>query len=133
MRQLFLIPGLTFAALSGVFHVYIFYLESIVWIKPQTWKSFKVDSQESAEIIRPMALNQGFYNLFLAIEILIGFVLLPSYSTIGYALLVFATSSISAAAAVLLVSVKGSKRAALLQGVPALAGLILTTVGLLIK
>ena len=133
MRHLFLIPGLACAALAGVFHIYIFYLESIVWTKPQTWKSFKVASQESAEIIQPMALNQGFYNLFLALEILSGFILLPSHSTIGYALLIFATTSISAAAATLLMSVKGSQRAVLLQGAPALAGLILTTVGLLIK
>ena len=133
MRDLFLVIGFFFLAIAGFFHVYVFYLESITWTKPKTWKTFRIASQEHAEIIRPMSFNQGFYNLFLAFGILFGFILLPTYATNGYTLLIFSTSSIVGAGVVLLASVKGSRRAALLQATPALLGLISTVIGLNIK
>ena len=133
MRDLFLGIGFIFLSISGVFHVYVFYLESITWTKPKTWKTFRIASQEHAEIIRPMAFNQGFYNLFLAFGILFGFILLPTYATNGYTLLIFSASSIVGAGVVLLASTKGSRRAALLQATPALLGLISTVIGLNIK
>ena len=122
--------GLAFLALSALFHIYVFYLESVAWTKPKTWKTFRIPSQEHAEIIRPMALNQGFYNLFLALGIVIGLVLLPTHSTIGYTLMISAASSIVGAGLVLLASVKGSARSAAMQAGPALLGILFLLVGL---
>ncbi len=130
MRDLLLGVGLAFLALSALFHFYVFYLESVAWTKPKTWKTFRIPSQEHAEIIRPMALNQGFYNLFLALGIVIGLVLLPTHSTIGYTLMISAASSIVGAGLVLLASVKGSARSAAMQAGPALLGILFLLVGL---
>ncbi|MBJ7472991.1 MAG: DUF1304 domain-containing protein, partial [Solirubrobacteraceae bacterium] len=63
------------AALAGLIHVYFFYLESIAWTKPSTWKVFGLKSQEEAEITKGLALNQGYYNLFLAIGVIVGVIL----------------------------------------------------------
>ena len=62
------------AVLAALIHVFFFYLESIVWSKPSTWKTFGLKTQEEAEITKGLALNQGFYNLFLAIGVIVGVV-----------------------------------------------------------
>jgi putative membrane protein len=54
------------AVIAALLHVAFFYLESLAFTKPSTWRIFGVASQADADVIRPMALNQGFYNLFLA-------------------------------------------------------------------
>jgi hypothetical protein len=61
-----------FVALAGVLHVYIFVLESAWWTRPKTWKRFGLTSQAEAETTRPLAYNQGFYNLFLAVGASLG-------------------------------------------------------------
>ncbi|MDQ8045957.1 MAG: DUF1304 domain-containing protein [Solirubrobacteraceae bacterium] len=66
------------ALVAAALHVLFFYLESIVFSKPSTWKGFGIGSQEEADHVKPMALNQGFYNLFLAIGIVVGFIRLRS-------------------------------------------------------
>ena len=65
------------ALIAALLHVGFFYFESIVWSRPNVWARFHVASQADAEIIRPMALNQGFYNLFLGLGIVAGLVLSP--------------------------------------------------------
>ena len=61
-------PIAQFAALvAALMHVGFFYLESIVWSRPTVWSRFRIASQADADIVRPMALNQGFYNLFLGL------------------------------------------------------------------
>ena len=64
-----------FAGIAAVIHVYIFLMESVLWSRPDVWPRFGVGSQGEADILRPMAFNQGFYNLFLAIMIVVGIVL----------------------------------------------------------
>ena len=64
------------AILAGLLHVMIFVFESVMWSRPTTWRRFGVRSQADADVLRPMALNQGFYNLFLGIGALVGAVLL---------------------------------------------------------
>ena len=56
-----------FAALAALLHVYIFVMESVQWSQPRIWKRFGVPDQQTADATKPMAYNQGFYNLFLAI------------------------------------------------------------------
>ncbi|MET0317260.1 MAG: DUF1304 domain-containing protein, partial [Rhodococcus fascians] len=56
-----------FAAVAAALHVVIFFMESVAWTKPAVWRRFGVASQADADVVRPMAFNQGFYNLFLAL------------------------------------------------------------------
>ena len=60
--------GVIFALGAAALHVVIFYLESIAWTSDGTLKAFNM-TKEEAESTEKMAFNQGFYNLFLAIEI----------------------------------------------------------------
>ncbi|MEJ0014348.1 MAG: DUF1304 domain-containing protein [Actinomycetota bacterium] len=115
MSSAFLIIGSILIFLAAAFHVYVFILESITWRSPKTWKTFGLPSQEHADIIRPMAFNQGFYNLFLALGIGVGLVLLGINSTIGFTLMLFAALCMVGAGTVLFFSVKTSRRAAIIQ------------------
>ena len=63
------------AALAALLHVYIFLMESVQWTQPRVWKRFGVPDQAAADTTKPMAYNQGFYNLFLAIGAVLGLVL----------------------------------------------------------
>jgi|GEM_PF-44684 len=130
MRDLFLGSALVLLGLSGVFHLFIFYLESLTWTRPATWRRFNIPTQEHAEIIRPMAFNQGFYNLFLALGIGCGLVLIKPYPTIGYTLLFSSALSMVGAGLVLYLSVKRSVRAAAMQALPPLCGVALLLIGL---
>jgi putative membrane protein len=120
-----------FASLAVLLHVYIFVMESIQWTQPRVWKRFGVADQESAEIIRPMAYNQGFYNLFLAIGATIGIALFWAggpetvADVAGRTLVLFCLGSMVAAALVLLSSGARYLRAALIQGTLPLIGFVL--------
>ena len=87
-------------------------------------------SQEHAEIIRPMAFNQGFYNLFLALGSLIGIAILGINSTVGFTLMIFGSFCMVGAGAVLFISTKKSRKAAIIQGLPPLLGVLIVLAGL---
>ncbi|MFC8801182.1 DUF1304 domain-containing protein [Promicromonospora sp. NPDC057138] len=125
-----LIAGLVLAGIAALIHVYIFYLESFAWTDRKTLATFGMTAQE-AEAMRPMALNQGFYNLFLAIVTAVGIVLAAAGSTAVGAALVFAgAGSMAAAALVLVVSDPSKRGAALKQGLVPLLGVIALAIGL---
>ena len=66
--------GLAAAVLAAALHVLIFWMESIAWEGPLARKTFGGTPAEA----RPHAFyayNQGFYNLFLALEALLGVLL----------------------------------------------------------
>ncbi len=108
------------AVLAALLHVYIFILESFRWNVPSTRRVFGV-SAEQATTLAPMAYNQGFYNLFLAIVTLTGVTFLDSREEVAVALLLAGTGSMLAAAVVLVTHDKRMMRAALIQGtLPAL-------------
>lgn len=114
-----------FTVLAALLHVYIWFLESFRWTHPSTRRTFGV-SEASAEVLKPMAYNQGFYNLFLAIIALVGVVLLKPEHWVGSALALAGTGSMLAAAVVLVTHDRSMARAALIQGtLPALAVLFL--------
>lgn len=114
-----------FATLSGLIHVYIFALESLLWGKPKTNKAFK-QTPETAEITRNFAYNQGWYNLFLAIGTIGGVVLnlMGMHPIIAKTLIAYANISMLAAALVLITSNKELYRAAIIQGLAPLLALI---------
>jgi putative membrane protein len=120
-----LIVACVLAGLAALVHAYIFVLESVRWEDPATRKAFGT-TEETAAITRPLAYNQGFYNLFLAVVTAAGIALVGSEREASVALLLAGPGSMVAAATVL-VTADGSKaRAALVQALfPALALLAL--------
>lgn len=112
--------------LAALLHIWIFVLESIRWMHPSTWRLFGVRTDEQAQTLRPMAYNQGFYNLFLAVGVLAGLVLLAvGLPYAGRTLILFATASMTAAAVVLTTTGPGYLRPALIQGALPLLGFVL--------
>lgn len=117
--------------LAALIHVYIFVLESLLWTRPSTRRTFGVRSVEEAETLKSMAFNQGFYNLFLAVGIVVGIVLLAvGLTPAGAALLFLAAGSMVAAALVLVLSSPKLARAAAIQGALPLLGIIVLAIAL---
>ena len=120
-----LLAGGVFAAIAAAIHIAIFVLESVLWMRPSVRRIFGVRSDADAAAIRPMAFNQGFYNLFLALGVLAGLLLATSSLAVaGLAIAVFATLSMLLAALVLVVSQPRLWRAALIQGATPLLALL---------
>jgi putative membrane protein len=127
-----MIVALVAAALAALLHVYIFVMESVLWTTPRVRATFGITSDAQAEHTKPLALNQGFYNLFLAIVTLVGVVLVvaggggpaPEASPAGLALLLAGTGSMLAAALVLVVTDRSKARAAATQGLFPLIALL---------
>ena len=116
-----LIVACVLAGLAALVHVYIFVLESLRWTDPATRRVFGT-TDETAAVTQPLAYNQGFYNLFLAIGTAVGIGLMDHDRSAAVALIVFGTGSMLAAALVLITSDSSKLRAALVQGLlPALA------------
>src|SRR5690554_2512226 len=112
-NQTVLIIGLFFAAAAAAFHVFIFSLESLRWTEPATRKIFGVASEKDAVTTKPLAFNQGFYNLFLALTTLVGIaLLLEGLSTVGLTLIFAGTGMMVAAALVLVLSNRRMVRSA---------------------
>jgi putative membrane protein len=119
------------AALAALLHVYIFVMESIQWTHPRVWRRFGVADQASADTVKPMAYNQGFYNLFLAIGTVIGLALFwagdpgSAANVAGRTLVLFSVGSMLAAALVLVTSGAKYLRPAAIQGTLPLIAFVL--------
>ena len=122
--------GLALAGIAAAIHVYIFVMESLTWTSARTRATFGT-SREEAEATKELAFNQGFYNLFLAVLVVLGIVL---YATdrqdVGLTLVVAGAGSMVAAGLVLILSSPSKARAALVQLVPPLLGVVGVVVGL---
>jgi putative membrane protein len=120
------VAALVFAGLAALVHVYIWVLESMLWTAPRTRAVFGTTEDEAATT-KLLALNQGFYNLFLAVVTTVGIVAFAMCSAPVGATLIFAgTGSMVLAAIVLLVSSPDKARGALIQGTfPAIAIVLL--------
>jgi putative membrane protein len=132
MSPAFVIVGSVLAAIAALIHVYIFVLESLTWTNESTRRVFGVRSAEDAELMKPLAYNQGFYNLFLALGVVAGLVMitLNGVAQAGFAVTIFALLSMVLAAGVLITSNPKMARSALIQGAAPLLGLILLSLGL---
>jgi putative membrane protein len=132
MSATFAVIGSVFVFLAAVIHLFIFALESVLWSRPSTWKRFGVRDERDAEVLRPMAYNQGFYNVFLAIGAGLGLVFLGTGFSRegGIAIAMFALGSMVLAAVVLVTSNPKLLRAALIQGAAPLLGLVFLTLSL---
>jgi len=111
--------------LPALIHLYIFILESVLWGKPSTNRTFNLKPDDVAAT-KPLAFNQGFYNLFLALAIIIGLALgggnLQS-NMAGNTLIIYGLGSILAAGIVLVLSAPRLWRSACIQMIPAVAGI----------
>ena len=124
------IIGSILIAAAAVVHLAFFAMESIFWSAPGVWRRFMIANQRDAETVRPMAYNQGFYNLFLAGGAAVGLVLYwTTLRDVGFGLIFFTSVCMVLAALVLLTTGRDFWRAALLQGALPLAGIILMSVG----
>lgn len=125
------VAALVLAALAALLHVFIFHLESIAWTGPRARATFGTTPEE-AEITKPLAFNQGFYNLFLAIVTGIGIGFMAAdRDDVGAALVFAGVGSMLAAALVLFVSSADKRPAAIKQGALPLLAVVALLLGLL--
>ncbi|GAB3587514.1 DUF1304 domain-containing protein [Calidifontibacter terrae] len=126
-----LITGLVLAALAALLHVYIWVLESLRWTTPGARAVFGT-TPEQAEQTKELAYNQGFYNLFLAIEVAAGIVAYAlGHHDIAETLALVGVGSMLAAASVLFLSSPDKRSAAVRQGGAPLLAVIALLVAIL--
>ncbi|MGO1769027.1 MAG: DUF1304 domain-containing protein [Microbacterium sp.] len=119
-----LVTGIVLAGAAALLHVYIFWLESVLWTTPRARATFGT-TEEEASVTKPLAFNQGFYNLFLAIAAGLGIgLLLGGFLAVGLTLVFTGVGSMLAAALVLFVSSPDKRGAAIRQGTIPLLALI---------
>jgi putative membrane protein len=120
--------AVVFALVAAVIHVLFFVLESVLFRRPFAWRTFGIRSQQDAETTRDWALNQGFYNLFLAVGAVVGVLLAtaddPATSGAGVGMVLLAMGSMLGAALVLLVTKPAMLRGVVIQGVAPLVAII---------
>ena len=115
--------SLVLAGLAALLHVYFFYLESVTFRRPSSYRTFGV-READVETVAFSMLNQGFYNLFLASGTAVGVVgVARDWEPQGTTLVVFGTLFMVGAALVLVIARPRMARAAAIQGVPPLLAL----------
>ena len=114
------------AALVGAaLHVLFFVLESVTFSQPTVAARFGLTTPEQIAAVRPMAFNQGFYNLFLAVGIVGGLALVASGAVdAGRAVVLFASACMVGAGVVLLATSRRFARSAAIQAVPPLVAIV---------
>lgn len=114
------------AVVAALVHLWFFALASVLFERPTVFRRFGLHSAEDAAILRPMAFNQGFYNLFLAIGIAVGLVLVASGTdaVAGRALVLFACACMVGAGVVLVATNRRFLTAAAIQARPPLVALL---------
>ena len=124
------IIGSVLIAVAVVVHLVFFAMESMLWSSPNVWRRFGIADQRDADVVRPMAYNQGFYNLFLAGGGAVGLVLYwTTLRHVGFGLIFFTGTCMVLAAMVLLTTGRRYWRAALVQGLPPLVALVVLSLG----
>ncbi|WP_062308223.1 DUF1304 domain-containing protein [Demequina subtropica] len=127
-----LVAACVLAGLAALVHVYIFWLESVAWMRPATRRVFGIESEDDARATRALAFNQGFYNLFLALVTAVGIVLLlVDEGAPGAALIYAGCGSMVLAALVLVAGSRAYGSAAAKQGTLPLLALVALTAALL--
>ena len=113
--------AVVFALVAAAIHVLFFVLESVLFRRPFAWRTFGISNQQDADTTRDWALNQGFYNLFLALGVIVGVLLQTSGddATVGAGagMVLLGTASMVGAAVVLLVTKPALLRGVAIQGV----------------
>ncbi|WP_309068832.1 DUF1304 domain-containing protein [Microbacterium sp.] len=126
-----LIAAVVFAGLAALVHVYIFVLETLRWEAPATRRIFGT-SERDARITKPLAANQGVYNLMLAIVTIVGIALSVAVPSAGTALMLAGTGSMLGAALYLAATDRTKLRPATTQGTFPLLAVLFTTLALVL-
>jgi putative membrane protein len=109
--------GTILTALVALIHVYIVYLEMVLWDTPTGHKAFKL-TPEFASASKVLAANQGLYNGFLAVGLIWGLWLGEAgFQFKVFFLICVAVAGVYGAATV-------GRKILYIQTVPALAALI---------
>lgn len=117
--------SLVLAGLAAATHLFFFFLESIAFRKPFAHRTFGVRDPAEVEVLAFAMLNQGFYNLFLAIGTFAGVVgSARGWEPQGSTLVVFGCLFMLGAAVVLVVGRPALWRGALVQGLLPLLALL---------
>lgn len=123
-----LIAASIFTLLAVALHIFIWVLESFLWDKPRGMKVFNL-TPEKAAVTKEIAVNQGLYNLFLALIALVGILGVWASAPWGAALVYAGAGSMAAAGIFLFTISPDKRRPALIQtSFPALAVLSLLLV-----
>ncbi|HTS14960.1 MAG TPA: DUF1304 domain-containing protein [Candidatus Sulfotelmatobacter sp.] len=110
---------------AAAIHVWFFVLESVLFTRPTVWARFGLRSADAAETVRPMAFNQGFYNLYLAAGAAGGLLLVAAGDqAAGRGMALFACACMAGAGAVLGATNRRLAGAALVQAGPPLIALV---------
>ncbi|MDQ4212325.1 DUF1304 domain-containing protein [Microbacterium capsulatum] len=131
---MFFVIGAVLAGLGALIHVYIFVLESVRWTHTSTRRIFGVATEADARTMKQLAFNQGFYNLFLAILVVIGVVVALGsgvWFVVGWALTLAGVGMMLAAALVLVLSDRTKLRAATVQGLLPLLAVVALVVAVI--
>jgi putative membrane protein len=115
------------ALLAAAIHVWFFVLESVLFGRPGVAARFGLRTEEQIAAVRPMAFNQGFYNLFLAIGIAAGIALIAAGSVeAGRAVVLFCCGCMVGAGVILFATSRQFLQAALVQALPPLVAIVAT-------
>ena len=115
------------ALLAAAIHVWFFVLESVLFGRPGVAARFGLRTEEQIAAVRPMAFNQGFYNLFLAIGIAAGIALIAAGSEVaGRAVVLFCCACMVGAGVILFATSRRFLQAALVQALPPLVAIVAT-------
>jgi len=107
---------LVLAGLAGLLHVYFFVLETVVF-RSRGYRVFGVPTSD-VETVAFSMYNQGFYNLFLGLGVLVGVVgSWRGWDPQGSTLVVYGCLFMVGAAVVLVVAKPAMARGAAIQGV----------------
>ncbi len=129
-----IIAGLVLTGIAALIHVYIFYMESIAWTSAAARKTFGTTEDEAAApATKALAFNQGFYNLFLAVAVILGIIFFAiGQDSIALTLIFTGAGSMVGAALVLILSSPDKAAAALKQGVVPALGVVMLAIGVAI-
>lgn len=115
--------ALVLAGLAGLLHVYFFVLESVVF-RSRGRKVFGVPEAD-VETVAFSMYNQGFYNLFLGLGVLVGVVgSWRGWDPQGSTMVVYGCLFMVGAALVLVIARPAMARGAAVQGVLPLLALV---------
>lgn len=124
--------GLVLAGMAATLHVAFFVLESVLFRLPLGRRIFGVRAENDSAPLRLFAVNQGIYNLALAIVVFVGIVLvaLAPASIAGTAVVVAGCAVMTVAGAALaLTAPPRTLLIALAQGIPPLLAIIALVAG----
>ena len=113
------------ALVAAALHVLFFIMESVTFRQPTVAARFGLTTPDQIAAVRPMAFNQGFYNLFLAVGIAGGLALVAAGSVdAGRAIVLFACACMVGAGLVLLSTNRRFVRSAAIQAVPPFVAIV---------